>query len=346
MSVRGYCAKTSVAQGGRLDLHLADDGGGTDAILTVRRVVTGETVRTLTVHVDPHPIPADPALDHQWPVAVRLPISPAWSSGLYTIDLSPGDDAGPLFVVTPADPGSDADILLAVPFPTYHAYAYIGGTPGASVYWNEQPDRARRVSVRRPFSVDMQWEERILRWLADSGPPVEYCSGYDLARRACPAGALPPPRVRGPRRVLVGGHARRRRGVGRRGWQRRVPDGQHLLVAVPPRGRGPHLRLLSRCGGGPIDRDTGRPRDGRVGQCPGQPAGEPPSRRELPARRRLLGRPGQDGQRCLDHAIRRPLGLRRHRTDRRRAVRTAHGGLRDRRGRGRRGAGRSTGDGP
>jgi hypothetical protein len=181
VSVRGYCSQTSVAQGGRLDLHLADDGGGDDATVDVRRVVTGETVRTLTVHVDPHPVPADPSLDHQWPVTVRLPVSAAWPSGLYRIDLSPGDDdAGPLFVVTPANPGRDADIVVAVPFPTYHAYAYMGGTPGASVYWNEQPERARRVSVRRPFSVDMQWEEPILRWLADSDLPVEYCSGYDL----------------------------------------------------------------------------------------------------------------------------------------------------------------------
>jgi hypothetical protein len=170
-----------VAQGGRLDLHLADDGGGTDATITVRRVVTGEAVRTLTAHVDPRPVPADLARDHQWPVTLRLPVAATWSSGLYVIDLAPGDDSeAPLFVVTPADPGRDADILVAVPFPTYHAYAYMGETPGASVYWNEQPERARRVSVLRPYSVDMQWEEPLLRWLAGSGMPVEYCSGYDL----------------------------------------------------------------------------------------------------------------------------------------------------------------------
>ena len=181
MGVRGYCSQTSVAQGGRLDLHLADDGGGAEATVGIRHVVTDETVHTRSLHVDPHPVPDDLAADHDWPVAVRIPIAAAWASGLYAVDLSPGDDPdGPLFVVRPADPGREADILVALPFPTYHAYAYMGETPGASVYWNEQPERARRVSVRRPFSVDMQWEEPILRWLVGSGLPVEYCSGYDL----------------------------------------------------------------------------------------------------------------------------------------------------------------------
>jgi hypothetical protein len=181
VGVRGYCSQTSVPQGGRLDLHLADDGGGADATLRVRHVATGATVRTLSVHVDPHPVPDDLAQDHGWPVTVRLPIAPDQASGLYAVDLASDDDpAAPLFVVTPSDPGRDATILVAVPFPTYHAYAYMGETPGASVYWNEQPERARKVSVLRPFSADSQWEEPILRWLAGSGLSVEYCSGYDL----------------------------------------------------------------------------------------------------------------------------------------------------------------------
>jgi hypothetical protein len=82
-------------------------------------------------------------------------------------------------VVRSAEPGTQARILVAIPFPTFHAYAW-GGLPDASPYWNEQPDRGRRVSLHRPCPNGPGWEAPILQWLAGSGYAVEYCSGFDL----------------------------------------------------------------------------------------------------------------------------------------------------------------------
>jgi len=178
-----YCAQTSVPQGGALELHLADDSGSpSDATVTVRDWATGRLMSRIRVHAEPHPWPDDPAADHGWPVGARIEVPAGWPSALYAVDVSPSDDPDRnrvLFVVRAAQPARRAPVLVAIPFPTFDAYAYIG-TPGASVYFNEQPDRARRVSVRRPSPIDMTWEEPILRWLADSGYAIEYCSGYDL----------------------------------------------------------------------------------------------------------------------------------------------------------------------
>jgi hypothetical protein len=183
MGIRHYPATTSVPQGGRLDLHLADDGPGTDATITVSDLASGRVMQTLSVHVDPHPTPQDPTVDHGWPVGARIAVGPEWPSALYAIDVSPSDDPArdrALFVVRAAAPGREAQVLVAVPFPTFHAYGHIG-TPGASLYFNEEPVRAARVTLRRPCPTGIDWEEPLLRWFAESGLPVEYCSGYDLA---------------------------------------------------------------------------------------------------------------------------------------------------------------------
>jgi hypothetical protein len=182
MTVRAYCGQTSVPQGGTLNLHLADDAAGSDATVMISDAVTGREMASVPVHVGAHPSPADPAADQGWPVAARIEVTVDWPSGLYAVDLSPSADPErdrALFVVRAADHAANAPVLVAIPFPTFHAYAYMG-VAGASVYFNEQPDRARRVSVRRPCPITMTWEEPILRWLESSGYGIEYCSGYDL----------------------------------------------------------------------------------------------------------------------------------------------------------------------
>jgi hypothetical protein len=182
VAVRAYARQTSVRPGSTLELCLGADAAG-DAIVTVSELISGTVVDESTVFVDAAAAPADPAEDHQWPVTAQITVPQSWSSGVYAVDVTPAADPDRdrvLFVVRAADPGQAAPVLVAVPFPTFHAYAYMGEAPGASVYWNEQPDRARRVSVRRPTPVTIQWEEPILRWLADSGRDIEYCSSYDL----------------------------------------------------------------------------------------------------------------------------------------------------------------------
>ncbi len=182
MGVQVYSAKTSVPQGSSLDLHLnADSVTGTDATVVVTEFVSGNEMARFTVHVDAHPTPGDPATDRGWPVGFTLDVPQSWPSGLYAVDLTPGTpgQSRAFFVVRSAEPGVHADILVSIPFPTFHAYAWCG-TAGASPYWTEQPDRGRRVSLHRPSSSGPGWEVSILQWLATSGFAVDYCSGFDL----------------------------------------------------------------------------------------------------------------------------------------------------------------------
>ena len=51
----GEALEALYAEHGELRGRLADDGGGTNATISVRRVATGETVHTRTLHVDPRP---------------------------------------------------------------------------------------------------------------------------------------------------------------------------------------------------------------------------------------------------------------------------------------------------
>jgi hypothetical protein len=182
MAVQAYPATTSVAQGDSLDIHLNDDSGaGIDATLVVVEFVTGSEMARFDLYVDANPTPADPAADRGWPVGFTLDVPTSWPSGLYAADLAPGTpgENRALFAVRSAAPGTTARILVSVPFPTFHAYAW-AGTPGASPYWNEQPDRGRRVSLQRPCPNGPGWEAPILQWLASSGYVVDYCSAFDL----------------------------------------------------------------------------------------------------------------------------------------------------------------------
>jgi hypothetical protein len=182
MAVRAYPGTTSVVQGGSLDIHLNDDSGvGIDATLVVTEFVTGSEMARFDVHVAAHPTPTDPAADRAWPVGFTIRVPTSWPSALYAADFEPGTPGQnrALFVVRSAEPGTQARILVAIPFPTFHAYAW-GGLPDASPYWNEQPDRGRRVSLHRPCPNGPGWEAPILQWLAGSGYAVEYCSGFDL----------------------------------------------------------------------------------------------------------------------------------------------------------------------
>jgi hypothetical protein len=182
MAVQAYTATTSVAQGGSLDLHLNDDSGaGIDATSAVTEFVTGAVMARFDVHAEAYPAPADPAADRGWPVGFTLRVPTWWASGLYAVDFDPGSPGQnrALFVVRPAEPGAASRILVSIPFPTFHAYAW-ASTPGASPYWNEQPDRGRRVSLHRPCPEGPGWEAPILQWLARSGHAVDYCSAYDL----------------------------------------------------------------------------------------------------------------------------------------------------------------------
>lgn len=157
MAVSAFARSTSVAQGGSLDFSVSDA-----AAVTVLQVPTGTQVFNGS------------APSGVW----SLQVQPTWASSLYKAVFDPGG-AEAYFVVRAANPGASARVVVALPFATWQAYN-LAGQPGQSLYWNEQPDRAVRVSFDRPTAVNLEWEQGLLNWLPGSGFAVEYCSGLDL----------------------------------------------------------------------------------------------------------------------------------------------------------------------
>ncbi len=187
------------------------------------------------------------------------------------------DERAEAFAVVRPDPSNPADILLVLSTATYAAYndwggpsLYTGGTrvsferPLARGFLrkpDDSPRKAQGVPDREALAY-FRWAEPLgySPWSGGSGwwnwerPFVAWAEreGFRDRRRdlrgprASPRG----PRRRAsvplgrPRRVLVVGHARHRRGVPRARRQRRVLQRQHLLLAGPPGGRLPRDDVL------------------------------------------------------------------------------------------------------
>jgi hypothetical protein len=160
-----YAEATSCVSGGALRFRLSTATGGpvTDFV-EVDDAVGGTTMLKTEVS------------GHTW----TLDIPTDWPGGLYkAVFTGAGEEV--YFVVRSAHPGAVGKVLVTVPFLTWQAYNR-AGEAGQSIYWNEQPDRAARVTFNRSGGgpAPEQWEHGMLRWLAGSGYPVEYCSGLDL----------------------------------------------------------------------------------------------------------------------------------------------------------------------
>jgi hypothetical protein len=162
-----HAMSTSVLAGERLEFRLLDERGAplVDE-MTVEHGVTGTVLLKTGV------------VGRVWGLAVPS----TWSSGLYRAVFSrAGEEVW--FVVRPKRPGSTSSIVVSIPFLTWQAYNR-AGVPGQSIYWNEQPDRAARISFDRSGGgpAPEQWEHPMLGWLVREGPPVEYCSSIDFHR--------------------------------------------------------------------------------------------------------------------------------------------------------------------
>jgi hypothetical protein len=162
-----FALATSVAQEEELGFRVIDDSGSTPAgTVRVEDAVSGISVAS-----------GDFAGD-TWLYQIGTPPSAGSESGLYRAVLNQGGSAA-YFVVRAAEPGVAARIVVSLPFPTWEAYNQ-AGIPGQGIYWNEQPDRASRVTFDRPGASPGGWEAGLLQWFPSSGYAVEYCSGTDL----------------------------------------------------------------------------------------------------------------------------------------------------------------------
>ena len=132
-----------------------------------------------------------------------------------------------VFVVRDDDGGSK--LLFQTSDTTWQAYNQYGGN---SLYTGRhRPGRAYKVSYNRPFTTRaapaprtgvFNAEYPMVRWLERNGYDVSYSTGVDTDRRGARAARAPGVPVGRPRRVLVGGAARERRGGARRGREPRV----------------------------------------------------------------------------------------------------------------------------
>src|SRR5206468_10055501 len=145
-TVTGYCWPQSVAQGGRVDLHLSSSGGRPVRIEVARVGGRREVVfADDAVSADEHEVPKDASSRGcTWPVALTLEVDPEWRSGYYEVVMvfTVGEKVRrdhAFFVVRPAG----ARIVLALTTNTWHAYNDFGGP---NLYTG-----GTHVSMKRPM---------------------------------------------------------------------------------------------------------------------------------------------------------------------------------------------------
>ena len=163
MAFSAFACSTSVTQGYTLDFRVTNES---DAAASAGVRVFDVPTATLMLNGS--------APRGVW----SLPIPLTWPSSLYKAVFDPGGCEA-YFVVRAANPGAAARIVVAIPFATWQAYN-LKAIPGQSIYDNEQPDRAARVTFDRPTPGSLGWEDGFLNWLPGSRFAVEYCSGLDL----------------------------------------------------------------------------------------------------------------------------------------------------------------------
>jgi hypothetical protein len=167
----------------------------------------------VTVSAPPHPDGgaehASPAVDWGWP-AYEFTVPAGWGTGLYiavfveeshdhfprTVPNEPDAVRGfgrEFFVVRPRPGEETAPILYKKSTLTRHAYNHSDNESqirGSSLYDNPVyliPDksdepRGHKVSMHRPGGINdvSYWDAPFIRWLADNGYLVDFCTDLDL----------------------------------------------------------------------------------------------------------------------------------------------------------------------
>jgi hypothetical protein len=213
-----YTGQMSIAPGQTLDFHVSTNCQR--YAISITRIGAQPIV---VWHRDglpgvAHAVPEDASMiGCGWPVALTIDVPESWRSGIYSIELV-GDrnrkavKKESFFIVRPAYPGKDADILFQVSTNTYQAYNAWGGS---TLY--SGPDFPR-VSYDRPFSIFEQrffmegvgesvnpntnchhtWDEPFIIWAERAGYKIDYCANLDLE--------LHPELLRSYKLVLSVGH--------------------------------------------------------------------------------------------------------------------------------------------
>lgn len=163
----------------------------------------------------------DAPLEVNWAPTATIPITPAWTPGLYMIEAFPSSGGAPTVApLVVRDDGGNAPLLIDESVLTWAAYNSFGG---ASLYQATNPTaskkdnvahRARTVGLSRPL-VDsgyrqMHSQDMTLAWFAERlGVDIDYTTDVDLDQE--------PSQLVRHAGVAFGGHSEY--------WTRRMYDG-------------------------------------------------------------------------------------------------------------------------
>jgi hypothetical protein len=203
--IEGFATKTSVNQGGSLDLKVDTADGAAYRVEIYRTgYYGGNQGRLISVLPALTGVNQDPCASAQddtglvdcanWSTSATITTTQNWPTGVYLAKLvreNGGADSHILFVVR--NDGDDADVLYRLPDTTYQAYNPYGGR---SVYdWNSSGDttvagtsRAVKVSFNRPYRQVYTTQRDFytysdiqnVSWLEQQGYDVDYISTVDL----------------------------------------------------------------------------------------------------------------------------------------------------------------------
>lgn len=193
--IEGYSGEISYAPGEELQLHLSSPSATCE--LTIARLGRERTVVLEQKKVEgivEHPVPMN-ASSHgcNWPVAFRFPIPQNWKTGYYEVTMRVSDGGGTytqrnrrssestcFFVVRPAVPGKNSQILLQLSTHTYNAYNNWGGS-SLYAYHGRAGLQGHQVSyLRPPASQFSKWELPFVVWAESNGYAIDYATNLDL----------------------------------------------------------------------------------------------------------------------------------------------------------------------
>lgn len=176
MAIFSYCTQTSVAPGGSLSFPTHNTAPTTNISLVAVRLGGGAPNITGNFVSGPQATAANAdQTGANWGIPTAVSIPAGQRSGVYlaTLTNSAGESTQVSFVVR----GTSASIAIHIPVSTYQAY---NGFFGQSLYGNEEPTRARRVSFDRPVQAITGPERAFVEWIEANGFAADYATSVDL----------------------------------------------------------------------------------------------------------------------------------------------------------------------
>lgn len=186
--ILGYSIKTSFAPGETVSICARLGNGSSAGPFRVSVYRVGTNKQILLSGQGNAAVTATPNNAYMvgcgWPVGFSFQIPNTWVSGIYVAFLETNDDETSVVFVVRGGAGSQARILIQIPFTTSEAYNDWGGN---SLYDPDNGKHSHKVSFNRPCTpVDVSgaWDageyEDFVKWLETNGFRVDYATSVDI----------------------------------------------------------------------------------------------------------------------------------------------------------------------